>query len=95
MPYWKWKDWERLIDWMALMGANTPLLSPGKKLYGMMYGKNGLKRSRNPIIFYRTCTSTLLIGCQMLTIGKVHYPYPNLKNQRKLQKQIVLIGKDF
>ncbi|MCS2799148.1 hypothetical protein NXV28_00105 [Bacteroides ovatus] len=25
----------------------------------------------------------------MLTIGKVHYPYPILKNQRKLQKQIV------
>ena len=27
MPYWKWQDWERLIDWMAL----NVILSVGKK----------------------------------------------------------------
>ena len=25
MPWWKWKQWERFIDWMALNGVNMPL----------------------------------------------------------------------
>jgi len=25
MPYWKWSDWERLIDWMALNGTIVTL----------------------------------------------------------------------
>ena len=25
MPFWQWRDWERLIDWMALNGVNLPL----------------------------------------------------------------------
>lgn len=29
MPYWKWSDWERLIDWMALNGVNMPLAITG------------------------------------------------------------------
>src|SRR6187402_3561535 len=24
MPWWKWDDWERLIDWMALNGITMP-----------------------------------------------------------------------
>ncbi|MBP5373394.1 MAG: alpha-N-acetylglucosaminidase C-terminal domain-containing protein [Bacteroidales bacterium] len=29
MPWWRWKEWERLIDWMALNGVNMPLASTG------------------------------------------------------------------
>ena len=31
MPWWKWEDWERLIDWMALNGINMPLAITGQE----------------------------------------------------------------
>lgn len=31
MPYWKWNDWERLIDWMALNGVTMPLAITGQE----------------------------------------------------------------
>ena len=31
MPFWQWKDWERLIDWMALNGVNLPLAITGQE----------------------------------------------------------------
>lgn len=31
MPYWKWADWERLIDWMALNGVTMPLAITGQE----------------------------------------------------------------
>ena len=29
LPYWKWEQWERFIDWMALNGVNMPLATTG------------------------------------------------------------------
>lgn len=31
MPYWGWKEWERVIDWMALNGVNMPLAITGQE----------------------------------------------------------------
>lgn len=31
MLWWKWHDWERLIDWMALNGINMPLAITGQE----------------------------------------------------------------
>jgi alpha-N-acetylglucosaminidase len=31
MPWWQWRDWERLIDWMALNGVNMPLAITGQE----------------------------------------------------------------
>ena len=31
MPWWKWKQWERFIDWMALNGVNMPLAITGQE----------------------------------------------------------------
>ena len=31
MVWWEWKDWERLIDWMALNGINLPLATTGQE----------------------------------------------------------------
>ena len=31
MPFWKWADWERFIDWMALNGVNMPLAITGQE----------------------------------------------------------------
>jgi hypothetical protein len=31
MPWWKWPQWERFIDWMALNGVNMPLAITGQE----------------------------------------------------------------
>jgi len=31
LPWWKWEQWEWLIDWMALNGINTPLSITGQE----------------------------------------------------------------
>lgn len=31
MPWWTWREWERLIDWMALQGVNLPLAITGQE----------------------------------------------------------------
>ena len=31
MPWWKWEDWERFIDWMALQGVTLPLAITGQE----------------------------------------------------------------
>ena len=31
MTFWKWHDWERFIDWMALNGVNMPLAITGEE----------------------------------------------------------------
>lgn len=31
MPWWKWSQWERFIDWMALNGINMPLAITGQE----------------------------------------------------------------
>lgn len=40
MPWWTWKDWERLIDWMALKESICLWQSPDKNLSGIAYGRN-------------------------------------------------------
>ncbi len=31
MPYWRWKEWERFIDWLALNGVDLPLALTGNE----------------------------------------------------------------
>ncbi|MFI5235906.1 MAG: alpha-N-acetylglucosaminidase [Gemmatimonadales bacterium] len=31
MAWWQWADWQRMIDWMALKGINTPLAVTGQE----------------------------------------------------------------
>lgn len=60
MPYWKWKDWERLIDWMALNGVNTPLAITGQEaIWYDVWKEMGLKDQEIRSYFYRTCTSAV------------------------------------
>ncbi len=43
MPWWKWKDWEHFIDWMALNGVNLPLAITGQeKVWLNVWKKFGL-----------------------------------------------------
>lgn len=40
MPWWKWEDWERFIDWMALNGVNMPLANTGQEAVWQMVWRN-------------------------------------------------------
>ena len=43
MPWWKWEDWERFIDWMALNGVNMPLANTGQEaVWQKVWRKHGL-----------------------------------------------------
>ena len=43
MPWWKWEDWERLIDWMALNGVTMPLANTGQEaVWQKVWRKHGL-----------------------------------------------------
>lgn len=44
MPFWKWKDWERFIDWMALNGVNMPLAITGQEMVWYKVWKNRADR---------------------------------------------------
>ncbi|UDQ98478.1 alpha-N-acetylglucosaminidase TIM-barrel domain-containing protein [Lentisphaerota bacterium WC36G] len=46
LPYWKWREWERLIDWMALNGVNMPLAMTGlEKVMIDTFTEYGLKKN--------------------------------------------------
>ena len=46
LPYWKWREWERLIDWMALNGVNMPLAMTGlEKVMIDTFTEYGLTKS--------------------------------------------------
>lgn len=43
MPWWKWEDWERFIDWMALNGVTMPLANTGvEAVWQKVWRKHGL-----------------------------------------------------
>ena len=43
MPWWKWEQWERFIDWMALNGVNMPLAITGQEaVWQKVWRKYGL-----------------------------------------------------
>jgi len=89
MPYWKWNEWERLIDWMALNGINMAFATSGQEsVWYEVWSELGL--SHEQIMDYFT--------------GPAHLPWHRLNNvdhfqgnlpqawmdgQSELQKQIV------
>ena len=44
MPFWKWEDWEKMIDWMAMNGINMPLALTGQEIiWQRVFEPYGLK----------------------------------------------------
>ncbi len=89
MPWWKWNDWERFIDWMALNGINMPLAITGQEsVWYKVWQKLGL--SDLQIRSYFTGPAHLPWH-RMLNIDYWQGPLPKswLDNQEELQKQIV------
>ncbi|MCX2473778.1 alpha-N-acetylglucosaminidase [Pedobacter sp. MC2016-05] len=89
MPWWNWKDWEHLIDWMALNGINMPLSITGQEaIWYKVWSKMGL--SDLEIRSYFTGPA-FLPWHRMSNIDHWDGPLPKswLDNQLTLQKKIV------
>jgi alpha-N-acetylglucosaminidase len=95
MPWWKWNDWERLIDWMALNGINMPLSITGEEaIWYKVWKKFGL--NDNEIRSYFTGPA-YLPWHRMSNIDHWEGPLPILwlNNQLELQQKIVLRERDL
>ena len=89
MPFWQWKDWERLIDWMALNGVNLPLAITGQEaVWYNVWTKLGM--SDNQVRSYFTGPA-YLPWHRMANIDGWCGPLPKewLDNQTALQQRIV------
>lgn len=89
MPWWQWRDWERLIDWMALNGINMPLAITGQEaVWYNVWKKFGLNDLE--IRSYFTGPAHLPWH-RMSNLDKWQGPLPVswIKNQEALQKKIL------
>ena len=89
MPYWKWSDWERLIDWMALNGVNMPLAITGQEsIWYKVWTDMGLTDEQ--IRSYFTGPAHLPWH-RMSNVDYWQSPLPEswLENQEELQKKIL------
>lgn len=89
MPWWKWEDWERFIDWMALNGINMPLAITGQeKIWLNVWQKFGL--AKDEIREYFTGPA-YLPWHRMANIDHWDGPLPlsYIENQADLQKKIL------
>ena len=95
MPYWKWADWERLIDWMALNGVNMPLAITGQEsVWYEVWREMGLtdEQIRN----YFTGPAHLPWH-RMSNVDYWQSPLPVswLEDQAELQKKILAREREF
>lgn len=89
MPWWKWEDWERLIDWMALNGVNIPLANTGQEaVWQKVWKKHGMTDEQ--IREYFTGPAHLAWH-RMSNIDHFDGPLPQnwIDTQVKLQKKIL------
>ncbi len=89
MPFWKWRDWERFIDWMALNGVNLPLATTGQEaIWYNVWSHLGL--SDEEIRSYFTGPAHLPWH-RMCNLDGWQSPLPKewLDEQAELQKRIV------
>ncbi len=89
MPWWKWKDWERFIDWMALNGVNLPLAITGQeKIWLNVWKKFGM--NENEIRSFFTGPA-YLPWHRMANIDHWEGPLPMswIEGQADLQKKIL------
>jgi len=89
MPFWRWRDWERCIDWMALNGINLPLAQTGNE-YVWQQVWRGYGLSDEEIRAYFTGPA-YLPWHRMVNIDHWDGPLPQsyIDGQHDLQKQIL------
>ena len=89
MNWWKWPQWERLIDWMALSGVNLALATTGDEcVWRDVWREMGL--SEEEISAYFPGPS-YLPWHRMTNLDGWHSPLPEswFKGQEELQKKIL------
>lgn len=95
MPYWKWQDWERLIDWMALNGVTMPLAITGQEsIWYKVWIEMGL--SDEEVRAYFTGPAHLPWH-RMSNVDYWQSPLPKawLVQQEELQKRILAREREF
>ena len=89
LNWWQWKDWERLIDWMALNGVNMALATTGQEsVWQNVWRELGMTDEQIRAYF----TGPSYLGWHRMTnMDRWHGPLPQswLDYQRDLQLKIV------
>ena len=88
-PFWKWRDWERLIDWMALNSINMPLAQNGTEaIWQKVWRSYGLTDKE---ILDSWTGPAFLPWNRMANIDKWGGPLPQsyIDGQMVLQKKIL------
>lgn len=95
MPWWKWSNWERFIDWMSLNGVNMPLAITGQEaVWHKVWLKLGL--TDHEIRSYFTGPAHLpWHRMSNLDYWQGNLPDSWLVNQEALQKKIVARERQF
>ena len=89
MPFWRWRDWERCIDWMALNGINLPLAQTGNEyIWQKVWREYGLSDGEIRAFF---TGPAYLPWHRMVNIDRWDGPLPQsfIDGQRDLQKRIL------
>jgi alpha-N-acetylglucosaminidase len=89
MPFWRWRDWERCIDWMALHGINLPLAQTGNEsIWQKVWRGYGLSDGEIRAFF---TGPAYLPWHRMVNIDRWDGPLPQsfIDGQHDLQRQIL------
>jgi len=89
LPFWRWRDWERCIDWMALNGINLPLAQTGNEfIWQSVWREYGLSDEKIRAFF---TGPAYLPWHRMVNIDGWDGPLPQsfIDGQHNLQKQIL------
>ncbi|WP_428329647.1 alpha-N-acetylglucosaminidase [Mucilaginibacter sp.] len=93
--WWKWRDWERLIDWMALNGINMPLAITGQEyIWQRVWKKFGMTDEQSRAFF----TGPAHLPWQRMgNLDRWLGPLPQsfIDGQFALQKQILQRERSF
>ncbi len=87
--WWKWNDWQRLIDWMALNGINMPLAIQGQEyIWQKVWKKFGMTDKQIQAFF---TGPSHLPWQRMGNLDRFLGPLPQsfIDNQFQLQKKIL------
>ncbi len=88
-PFWRWKEWQREIDWMALHGINMPMAMVGQEaVWQNVWEQLGLTKTE--IAAYFTGPAFLPWN-RMGNVDKYAGPLPEgyLRQSESLQKKIL------
>ncbi len=89
LPFWKWEQWERFIDWMALNGINMPLAALGQEaVYQKVWKRFGMTDEQTRDYFTGPAH---LPWQQMSEINSWQGPLPQewIDGHAELQKKIL------